>query len=246
MLKPAGATLADELMSPQWAVVVGASLLALTPLVRGAGADAAVTAPGPGVVFGRVLDPNYRKKCPRPLEANTVFAQRVTRIRVTTDAHGALTNAQVRWSSGSAQLDAAALECIRKQRFSPTTRNGVPVASVQFIAWWWKVSPKPLRTCTELRDPADASLPPPPGVVDELRVGMRGPGVSRLDLSGKGATVVCLCTDEAGNPVGDPVLSVSSGSRQLDAGAIKFARGVHYADGGTGCLRLELSFYVEP
>jgi len=232
-------------MSPHRAFVVGASLLALAPLVRGAAVDSAVTAPGPGVVFGRVLDPNYQRKCPRPLEANTVFANRITRIRVATDAHGVLTNAQVRWSSGSAQLDAAALECIRKQRFSPTTRDGVPVASVQWIAWWWKVRPKPLRTCTELRDPADASLPPPPGVVDEVRVGMSGPGISGLDLSGRSAAVVCLCTDESGNPVGDPVLSVSSGSRQLDAGAIRFARGVHYPDGGTGCLRLELSFYIE-
>ena len=74
---------------------------------------------------------------------------------------------------------------------------------------------------------------------------MSGPGVSGLDLSGRSAAVVCLCTDESGNPVGDPVLSVSSGSRQLDARAIRFARGVRYPDGGTGCLRLELSFYIE-
>lgn len=222
-------------MSPQWAVIVGTSLLALAPLVRGAEADTPVSGPGPGVVMGRILDPHYQTKCSLPVAANTVFAQRVTRIRVTTDAHGALTSAAVRWSSGYPDLDAAALECVRKQRFSPTTRDGVPVTSVQFVAWWWKARPKPLRTCDASPDVKDAGFLPD-GIVSTVRVRVE-PSVPPA------SSVVCLCTDAAGKRVGDPVLAASSDSERLDRDTIRIARKLPpFPEGGAGCLRVLLNF----
>lgn len=109
-------------MSPQWAVIVGTSLLALASLGRGAAADTPVTGPGPGVVMGRILDPHYQTKCSLPVAANTVFAQRVTRIRMTTAPHGALTSAEVRWSCGYPQLDAAGRRC--RARTAPVASIG--------------------------------------------------------------------------------------------------------------------------
>ena len=222
-------------MSPQRAVIAGISLAACAPFARGAEAATPVAGPGPGVVMGRILDPYYQTRCPLPVAANTVFAERVTRIRVTTDAHGVLTSAEVRWSSGYPQLDAAALGCIRKQRFSPTTRDGVPVAAVQFLAWWWKARPKPLRTCDVSPNVSDAASLPD-GIVSNVRVLVR-------PTEHPASSVVCVCTDESGNRVGDPVLSASSQSERLDRATMTIARKLPpYPEGGAGCMRVLLNF----
>lgn len=226
-------------MSPHLPVIVSTSLVALALCARGAEADTPVTGPGPGIVLQRLLrDPDILRKCPRPPQANRIHKERWTQARVMIDARGTVTKAELSRSSGSAQLDAAALVCLRNARFVPATRNGRPVPAVQELEWTWQeVRPMPLQTCDE--PPSYGSLPP--GITVTLTFPLEAAAkAAHPDLSG-GSSVVCVCTDATGKLIGDPVLSAATGNELLDAETIRLAR--HVAPlGNAGCARMLFNF----
>lgn len=93
-------------------------------------AAAVLEAPPPAAFVPARRDPD---SCPPPVYPSRERERGVegtVRLRVSVDAAGEVTAAAVADSSGSAALDAAALEAVRGWRFHPATEGGVPVATV--------------------------------------------------------------------------------------------------------------------
>jgi protein TonB len=98
---------------------------------------AAMPAPAPTVVREPVREPARRAPglCPPPRYPERERSRGIEgslRLRVEVAADGGVTAVTVEESSGSAALDAAAVEAVRAWRFLPGTVDGVPVASVAF------------------------------------------------------------------------------------------------------------------
>ena len=105
-------------------------------------------------------------------------------------------------SSGSDELDSAAIGCVSKLRFAPLTTpgDGEPVDSWQQIALSWVDQPTAAA-------PARIQAGPKPD-----------------DSSGQGDTVtVHVCVDEHGRLVKEPAIVQSSGVASLDQAAVKIA-----------------------
>lgn len=209
--------------SPQGAFVSGAKIAA---------------APGSMTPAHMVPESDLQRDCPYPAEAQKRHEEGVTKVRIDTDATGLLTNASVLASSGSAQLDAAALECVKKARFAPAMRGGVPISSVSEIAWKWKYVPMPLQTCDQT--PSTDDEPGLSGIIGTLTIKLE-PEAAR-QAPGGGRAIVCACLDESGKLVGEPEISVSSNNAFLDSGALKMAKAIPYRAGSNGCLRTMLVF----
>lgn len=68
-----------------------------------------------------MVPPGYPVECRRRKEQGTVF------LTVVLATDGTVANVSIARSSGSERLDKAALQAVRKWRWSPTIRNGAPV-----------------------------------------------------------------------------------------------------------------------
>ena len=68
-----------------------------------------------------MVPPSYPVECRRRKEQGTVF------LTVVLATDGTVANVGIARSSGSERLDKAALQAVRKWRWSPTIRNGAPV-----------------------------------------------------------------------------------------------------------------------
>jgi len=68
-----------------------------------------------------MVPPSYPVECRRRKEQGTVF------LAVVLATDGTVANVSIARSSGSERLDKAALQAVRKWRWSPTIRNGAPV-----------------------------------------------------------------------------------------------------------------------
>lgn len=63
-----------------------------------------------------------------PSQSQRLREEGIVRVRVLIGTDGRAKDAQIAQSSGSSRLDRAAMEgVLRNGRFSPTTRNGVPI-----------------------------------------------------------------------------------------------------------------------
>lgn len=80
--------------------------------------------PDTPAVFLSGDEPRYPRISRRLNEEGSVV------LRVSVDATGAVTDARVEISSGFPRLDEAAVEAVRRWRYTPATRNGVAVATV--------------------------------------------------------------------------------------------------------------------
>lgn len=127
---------------------------------------------------------------------------------------GVPSRASVKSSSGSASLDAAAVECVLKLRFLPMVHagDGTAISSWQEIAWKWG------------RLHSAPSAPAPAAVA-----------------AGAASTEVRVCVDASGRPVQDPAVTRSSGDAALDAATLRVARSAAGAYPAPGCMRLTLS-----
>jgi TonB family protein len=219
------------------------AIVAVTCASR-ADADTPATVAADDVAIGHMLPgPDLQSKCPYPAEAAKAHVEGETRLRVTLDAAGIPTNAEVSGSSGSAQLDSAAVECVKKERFAPIMRNAVAVPGTGEVVWKWALpaasprlpNPLPLQTCKDsLPDPHAARNWIPPGLVGTLTI--RPPPAVSSQVPDGASTVVCLCDDASGKLSGEPVLSISSGNSLLDQGTLGFARGLPFPPNDPGCL----------
>ena len=116
-----------------------ATLSCVMLVAAGAYAAAADSAPNDNVRHARIAplsDPG--KRCP-DLEPATADDATFAVVRFLVGPTGAPSQASVKTSSQSAELDSAAVECVMKLRFLPATEmgSGAAVASWQEFSWKW-------------------------------------------------------------------------------------------------------------
>jgi TonB family protein len=119
---------------------------------------------------------------------------------------GVPTQASVRASSGSPELDAAAVKCVRALHFLPLARlgDGVAIDSWQQLGLRWaKSTGTHADTATPAAAPAAAGSAAMPAA---RRVAVR------------------VCVDESGQLARDPTLTHSSGDPAADEAALRIAR----------------------
>lgn len=133
-------------------------------------------------------------------------------------------------SSGSNELDSAAMSCVSKLRFAPNTSvgDGEPVDSWQQIALNWAEQP-----------PAAAPVPTPVHAKQD-------------DPSGRGDSVtVHVCVDAQGKLEQEPAIIQSSGMPTLDQAAVNIAAAgsAYYhpltslgRPSTSGCVQLAIKF----
>jgi TonB family protein len=193
---------------------------------------------GDGIEPARMLSPeDLQSSCPYPPEAYRAHEEGATKIRVATDSTGALISSSVLVSSGFSQLDSAALACIKKARFAPATRNGEPIEFVGEVIWRWRL-PAMLKTCEQPH--ISANTEEMTGVTSVVTLKPAPDAAHRA--SGGGSATVCVCLDDSGKVVNDPLISASSGSAFFDSGAINVAKSMHYNPGRPGCTRMKIVF----
>lgn len=131
----------------------------------------------------------------------------------------------IKSSSGSASLDAAAVDCVLKLRFLPMVHagDGNAISSWQEIAWKWGR----LHAATPTA---------PPGAVATVTS-----PTSESARSGAGSAEVRVCVDASGKLVQDPTVTRSSGDSALDAATLRVARSAAGAYPAPGCLHLTLT-----
>lgn len=154
----------------------------------------------------------------------------VFRVGVT----GVPSQASIRSSSRSADLDAAAVRCVQKLRFLPATRLGEGTA----FESWQEVALQRVRPSEHLASPAIGSFAAPADAArptDPSRPAPRG-------------AVVRACVDASGALADGPTLVRSSGDSDFDQAALRVARsgaGAYRSAAAGGavasCLRLTIS-----
>jgi len=124
-----------------------------------------------------------------------------TLLSLLVDETGKLSNISVKESSGSEDLDGAAVECLRKAQFQPATRDGQAVKSLSLMPWRW-TQPSISRTCDAAvaasslgSQKADAQVWPKPAFV-------------------------CFCFGDSGESQDKPTVVRSTGYRDADKMAV--------------------------
>jgi len=144
------------------------------------------------------------KQCHYPPKSLQARAEGETLLSLLIDDTGKLSNIAVKQSSGSEDLDNAALECMKKAQFQPATRDGHATMSKSVAPWRWTL-PSVSRTC-------DAAV-----------------SASSLGSEKANAAVwpkpayVCFCFGDSGEPQGKPTVVRSTGYRDADKMAVDVA-----------------------
>ena len=143
----------------------------------------------------------------------------------------------IKSSSGSNDLDSAAVRCVAKLRFAPVTRlgDGEPLDAWQQIAWRWAAGGR--------AEASESVAGAPNPIAAERR---------QNDARGQADSVtVHVCVDDTGKLKQDPTIVHSSGNAGLDAAAVQIAAsGSAYYRPGTsldgvplsGCAQLAIKF----
>ena len=174
---------------------------------------------------------------------------------------GIPSQASIKTSSGSPELDSAALACVMKLRFLPATAagEGVGIESWQQTAWrrvpHTTAAPAAPAGAATISAPAAAAAPVAAAaaagagaaVGTGAAVGAATPTASTAIRSASAEVRVCAGAD--GKLTQAPVVSHSSGDAAFDAAALEIARSGsgHYRPGSTangqpaaGCLLLSI------
>jgi len=205
---------------------------ALLLLALCAGAAAAPGTPSSSdVVRARVaLRYDAVSRCPE-VRAATPDDETVVLVRFRVGSTGVPSKASIGASSGSADLDAAAMSCVLRLRFQPATRlgDGEPIDSWQEMSW----RAAPVHRAASLAAPQAPSTAAGPATAATAP-----PDSARVQV----------CADEAGKVVKPPALLHSSGNADFDAAALNIARAASGAyrpalqDGrpAAGCVQLTI------
>jgi TonB family protein len=118
---------------------------------------------------------------------------------------GIASQVSIQTSSGTPELDEAAVKCVQKLKFQPRTRlgDGTPVGSWQQMAWRWQ---RPTGAATPAALVAAGSIAAPAAPASA------------------GATELRVCADDTGHVAQAPTVVRSSGDASLDAAAVRIAR----------------------
>lgn len=216
-------------------------------LVVFAGAAVAQDAPpANGVLLARpALAFNPIRRCPDLRvsdDGDVVVVFKVNRA-------GGPSQLSIKTSSHSAELNAAALECVGKLRFQPATRigDGEPIDSWQEIGWVWSRHAPANEAARAGKAAPPAEVESAPGDAAQNRAGASG----RPPGDAKGHKVsVHVCADQSGQLTGDPTVVHSSGDSQLDAAAVQIAKSgapyyrssAHDGRSSSGCARMTIEF----
>jgi TonB family protein len=126
-------------------------------------------------------------------------------VAFTISEMGSVADPRVVQSSGYADLDAAAVECISTWKYRPATQNGSAVA----VPW---------KAVVQWGKPTTAVLPPPRWVSDiasKTRECAIPPVLSLEHLTSQGTTVIQV--KFSGGKVVDAQVALSSGDEDLDS-----------------------------
>jgi TonB family protein len=168
---------------------------------------------------------------------------------------GIPSQASIKTSSGSPELDSAALACVMKLRFLPATAagEGVGIESWQQTAWrrvtHTTAAPATSAGAATIAAPAAAATP-------AAAAGGAGAGAAVAAATQTAPTAirsasaeVRVCAGADGKLTQEPVVSHSSGDAAFDAAALEIARSGsgHYRPGSTangqpaaGCVLLSI------
>jgi TonB family protein len=170
---------------------------------------------------------NIKSRCP---ELRIVDAGTRAVIVFWVPKRGIQSQISLKTSSGSNELDSAAISCVSKLRFAPSTTlgDGESADSWQQIALTWADQPPPAASA---RIPVNAK---------------------QDDSSAQGNSVtVHVCVDEQGKLKQDPAVVQSSGVATLDQAAVKIAAAgsAYYhplssssRPSTSGCVQLSIKF----
>lgn len=184
-------------------------------------------------------------------------ADRCTNLRISDDgtfaivlvqvsASGAPSQPSVRLSSGSPELDTAALDCAMKLKYHPATRvgEGTPVESWQQISLRWVTAPgasvatpaaaAPLAGTA----PATAATSMAPAAAAAATGAVVATAPAAAPHAASGSADVRACSDGTGHLAQEPAVVRSSGDATLDAAAVKIARGASGSYPAGGCVRV--------
>jgi TonB family protein len=222
----------------KWTFVMLACVIFGAPL----GIRAAQLPPIPEhpVLAQTFLGINIKSRCPEVRVADEGTRAVVVFWVPRRGAHSQIT---VRSSSGSSELDAAAVECVTKLKFAPLTTigDGEPVDSWQQLAFRWAE-----RSSAEApRSPsvaAPTAVAPPPAQAPAARSPEPALRANRV--------TVHVCTDEKGKLLQEPSVVQSSGVASVDQAAVKIASAgsPYYRPNptpnstGSGCAQLTIEF----
>lgn len=143
-------------------------------------------------------------QCHYPSKSLQARVEGETVLSVLIDETGKLSNIGVQQSSGSEDLDNAALECMKTVQFQPATRDGHAIASRSVAPFRWKL-PTISRTC-------DAAV----------SASSLGSGQAAASVWPKPA-YVCFCFGDGGEAQGKPTVVRSTGYRDADKMAVDVA-----------------------
>jgi len=144
--------------------------------------------------------PDVMKRCPYPTKSIQAHAEGETLLNLQIDGKGTLTNISVKQTSGSEDLDNAAMECMRKAHFKPATHEGHAITSNSVTPWPWTL-PTVYRTCDAAAsdrltsDKVQAAVWPKPAYV-------------------------CFCFGDSGEAQGKTTVVRSTGYRDADKMAV--------------------------
>jgi TonB family protein len=146
---------------------------------------------------------------------------------------GMQSQVSIKTSSGSNELDAAAISCVSKLRFAAATRSG----DGESIDSWQQIA---LRWAERASPPAAASPAPIP-----VSARQDEPGVQSNSVT------VHVCVDETGKLEREPAIVQSSGVAAVDQAAVKIAAAgsAYYRPQNSsskppvsGCVQLAIKF----
>ncbi len=242
-------------------LAVGVSLLACARLAAAANAklpaDVPATPPDSPLPARTALRFDPLSHCP-DLRQGQLDDEQVAVVVFLVGPTGVPSRATIRMtptSSGSEQLNAAAIACVMKLRFRPATSlgEGNPIASWQQISWKW--APHAAQSGAAGAT-APAAMAPAATAAAVGTAGAYSPAPAAAAASPTagtaaqpGAVAVRVCVDETGNLTQSPTIVHSSGDARFDAAAVEIARAGsgHYrpasgADGKpvAGCEQLSL------
>lgn len=190
-------------------IVVASALLLLSPIFARAADD----------VPAKVLNaPEVMKQCHYPPKSLQARTEGETLLSLVIDDAGKLSDIAVKQSSGSEELDNAALECMKKAQFQPATHDGHATTSKSVAPWRWTL-PAISRTCDAAvsasslaSEKADSSVWPKPAYV-------------------------CFCFGDDGEAQGKPTVVRSTGYRDADKMAVEVAelKSAAYQGRSPGC-----------
>lgn len=226
---------------------LGVTLACVVLSVR-ADISAAQTQPVPYIRAQTSLGFNPKTRCPDLLIADQGT---IAVIVFFVPTSGIPSRISLKSSSGSNDLDSAAISCVSKLRFASATRlgDGQPIDSWQQIAFTWANQGK----IDETR--AMSSQNPSSGASQSSGPVAGAPPNARQDAGGQANSVtVHVCVDETGRLEKDPTVVHSSGIASLDQAAVRIAAsGSAYYRPDTspngrpvsGCAQLAIKFEMK-